>query len=199
MELWEVIRRRRMVRAFDPRPVPRDLVDTVLDAARRAPSAGNTQGWGFLVLDHPVDVSRFWEVNLPGEARGTFRWQGLLDAPVIVVPLADRDAYLERYAEPDKAATGLARAEHWSVPYWWVDTAFATMQLQLAAVDAGLGVLFFGLFGRASAVQEAFEVPERLVPLGAVALGYPAPDEPGRSASRPRRDFDDVIRRGRWG
>jgi nitroreductase len=202
VELTEVIRRRHMVRAFDPRPVGRDVVDELLDLARRAPSAGNTQGWGFLVLDHPLDVRRFWDVNLPGEARERFRWQGLLDAPVLVLPLADREAYLARYGEPDKAATGLADERGWSVPYWLVDTAFATMALQLAAVDAGLGTLFFGLFDRAAAVKAAFEVPDRLDPLGVLALGHPATDDgaaPGRSASRPRRPFDDVVRRGRWG
>ena len=109
MEFAELLRTRRMVRAFDPRPVEREVLDGVLDAARRAPSAGNSQGWDFVVLEGPA-TARFWDVTLPADKRASFRWQQLLDAPVIVLPLANHKAYLDRYAEPDKAATGLAVA-----------------------------------------------------------------------------------------
>ncbi|MCU1346855.1 MAG: putative oxidoreductase, partial [Acidimicrobiia bacterium] len=87
MDFWDVVRARRMVRAFDPRPVDPAVIDQVIDAGRRAPSAGNSQGWSFLVLEGEA-TSRFWDVTLPGDQRGGFRWQKLLDAPVIVLPLA---------------------------------------------------------------------------------------------------------------
>lgn len=197
MEFWEVVRRRRMVRAFDPRPVEAAALDRVLDAARRAPSAGNAQGWAFVVLEG-ADTARFWDVTLTAERRAAFRWQGLLQAPAVVLPLADRRAYLDRYSEPDKAAAGLTTEEAWPVPYWQVDTAFATMLLLLAAEDEGLGALFFGVFRNGEELLRTLGVPAGMDLLGAVALGHPAADEPGRSAGRPRKPLDEIVHRGRW-
>src|SRR5688572_18956209 len=111
-----------MCRDFESRTVDPALVDRLLDAARRAPSAGHTQGVAFLVLDTPTDVARFWDVNLPAERRAAFSFPGLLRAPVIVVPCVSPAAYVTRYAEPDKTRTGLGTAtDAWTVPYWWVD------------------------------------------------------------------------------
>ncbi|MBK9181242.1 MAG: nitroreductase family protein [Acidimicrobiales bacterium] len=199
MEFTSVVRHRRMVRSFDGRPVPAGVLDAVLDAASRAPSAGNSQGYSFLVLDGPEQTTRFWDVTLPPQRRAGFRWQGLLRAPVLVLPLAEPQAYLDRYAEPDKVASGLADEASWPVPYWQIDTAFATMLLLLAAVDEGLGALFFGIFRAEAELLSSLGVPGGVRPIGAVALGWPAPDEPGRSAGRTRRPLDDVVHRGRWG
>ena len=63
MEFSEVVRRRRMVRRYSPEPVDRAVLDRVLRNALRAPSAGYSQGWAFLVLDEPADVERFWKVT----------------------------------------------------------------------------------------------------------------------------------------
>ncbi len=63
------------------------------------------------------------------------------------MPVTDEAAYRARYSEPDKARFGSGVASAWPVPYWLVDTSFATMAILLSAVDAGLGALFFGLNG----------------------------------------------------
>ena len=188
-----------MVRAFEDRPVDPHVVDDLLDLARRAPSAGHTQPWAFVVLEGPEETRRLWDVTLPAERRGSFRWPGLLTAPVVVLPLVSPGAYVARYAEPDKAAAGLgASTDAWPVPYWWVDGGMAVENLLLAATDRGLGALFYGLFGHEAAVLRTFGVPEGWRALGAVALGWPAPDEPGRSAARPRPPLGDVVHRGGW-
>lgn len=193
-----------MVRAFGPDPdapaaVDPAVVDALLDAARRAPSAGNSQATRFLVLDTPEAVAGYWDLTLPAARRGGFAWPGLLVAPVLVVVLVDPGAYVARYAEPDKAATGLgAGPEAWAVPYWWVDGGAAVQNLLLAVVNAGLGACFFGLFAHEPAVLAAHGVPEGWRAVGTVALGHPAPDRPGRSAGRPRPALGTVVRRGRW-
>lgn len=192
----DAIRRRRMVRDFQDRPVPPDTVDRLIDLARRAPSAGNAQPWTFVVLEGE-QTARLWDITLPPERRASFRWQGLLRAPVLVLPLVSADAYLRRYSESDKAKTGLGdRAEAWPVPYWWVDGGMAVHALLVAATDAGLGALFFGLFEDERAVLEALGVPEEWRAPGAVALGWPAPDEPGRSVNRRRPRLDEIVYRG---
>lgn len=202
MELSEVVRRRRMVRSFTDEPIDPAVLHDLLDVARRGPSAGFSQGVDLLVLDDRQAVDRYWAASFPDpDARRRFRWQGLFNAPVLVLPLADKGAYLRRYAEPDKARTGLADEHRWPVPYWDVDAGMATMLLLLAATDAGLGALFFGIFAGEAEVLAAFGVPDALRPVGTVALGHPAPDaaEAGRSsATRPRRPLDDVVHRNHW-
>jgi nitroreductase len=188
-----------MVRAFTADPIDPAVVDGLVDLARRAPSAGNSQGWAFVVLSGSAETARYWDVALPTERRATFRWPGLVAAPVLVVCLVRPEAWVERYAEPDKAATGLGRgAGEWPVPYWWVDGGMAVEHLLLGAVDAGLGACFFGLFAHEPAVLAALGVPEGWRAVGTVALGHPAPDEPGRSSGRARRPLDEVLHHGGW-
>jgi len=189
-----------MTRAFRPDPVPDHLLDELVDLASRAPSAGKTQGWDLLVLTGDA-VQRYWDITLPAERRSTFRWTHLLDAPVVALPFADPQAYVDRYAEPDKARTGLGKgADAWSTPYWTIDGSMAVMTLLLAAEDSGLGALFFGVFDHEAAVREAFGVPEGPQLLGAIALGWPleSSDADGRSAGRVRRSPGEIIHRNGW-
>lgn len=201
MELADTIRRRRMVRAFSPRPVAPDVLERVLRAALSGPSAGNTQALELVVLEGADQTATFWNASLPPEERSSFLWPHLLDAPVLIVLLTRPGAYVERYGEPDKASTGLGGAEAaWPVPYWYVDGGMGALLLLLGAVDEGLGALFFGIFRRKRAVLDALGVPGAVRPIGVVALGHPADalDRPSRSAARGRRPFDDVVHRGRW-
>jgi nitroreductase len=185
-----------MVRSFTGDPVAPDVLDRVLDAARRAPAAGNVQALDLVVLSGPGQTERYWSVTLPQP--GAFRWPGLLAAPVLVVPVTSAEAYAERYAEADKRSTGLGAVDAWPVPYWWVDGGMAVENLLLAAVAEGLGACFFGQFDHERAVLDALGVPEGRRALGTVALGHAAPDAPGRSAARPRRPAGDVVHRGGW-
>ncbi len=199
MEFLDTVRKRRMVRAFAGKPVDPDLVDQLCDMARRAPSAGNSQGTAFLVLDQPESVGRYWDVTLAPHRRLTFRWPGLVDAPVLVLVAVRPGAYTDRYAEADKAATGLGEAtDAWPVPYWWVDAGAAIEHLLLGAVDVGLGACLFGLFDHEAAVASAFAVPDGWRFVATVALGWPRADEPGRSAGRARRPLDEVLHRNNW-
>jgi nitroreductase len=199
MEFEEAVRSRRMVRNFHDTPVATEVVDRLLDLARRGPTAGHSQGVDFIVLEGAEETARFWGVPaIRGYWESVF--PGVLRAPVLVLPIADRDAYLRRYSEPDKAPAGLQAASAWPVPYWLTDTAMATMALLLAAVDEGLGALFFGLFrGTHVEMLERLGVPEGHELIGAVAIGYPADDRPtGSAAIRPRRPLSEVIHRGGW-
>jgi nitroreductase len=199
MTLRDVVVRRRMVRAFTTEPVERQVVDGLLDLARRAPSAGNSQGTAFVVLDTPDAVAGYWDLTLPPDRRATFGWPGLLDAPVLVVVVCSAGTYVDRYAEPDKVATGLGDdAEDWSVPYWFVDAGMAVEHLLLGVTEAGLGACFFSLFDHEAAVLGALGVPAGWRAVGTVALGHPAPDRQGTSAGRPRRPLDEVVHRTRW-
>ena len=195
MEFRETVRRRRMVRSYEPdRPVPREVVDELLSLGVRAPSAGHTQGWRFLVLDDITSREAFWTACSDGPAD---EWlTRMQSAPVLIVVFSDRDAYLDRYAEPDKGWTDRDES-HWPIPYWHVDAGMASMIMLLGAVDEGLAACFFGVPGeRWPAVRSAFAVPDGLTPVGVISLGYPAPDRRSPSLRRGRRPWEDVVAYG---
>ncbi len=198
MEFESVVRRRRMVRSFKDVPVDNAVVDQICDLARRAPTAGNTVGIEFLVLEGN-DTAAYWDVTFSEERRADFAWPGLLRAPVLIVVWADVDAYLRRYREPDKRHTGLGIAtQAWPVPYWFVDGGAAVMTMLLAAEDHGLGAAFFGLFEHEEAVRKRFDVPGDRRAVGTIAIGHRAPDRLSLSARRGRPDLSDVMHRRRW-
>jgi nitroreductase len=196
MELTDAIRQRRMIRTYDPdRAVPREVVDELLGLAVRAPSAGYSQGWRFLVLDDITSRAAFWTATL--DEGPADRWVTRLQtAPVLIICFSDKDAYLDRYAEPDKGWTDRDEA-HWPVPYWHIDTGMAAMLILLAAEDRGLGACFFGVPGHHwDELRAAFDVPGRLTPIGVISLGYPAPDVRSPSLKRGRRPQAAVVAYG---
>jgi nitroreductase len=199
VQLREVVRRRRMVRAYDPdRPVPSDVLFRALDHAIRAPSAGFSQGWDFIVLTDPADRQLFWDTA--AEERPPDSWlAGMRTASALVLCLSDPERYLDRYAEPDKGWTDRDPAR-WAVPYWDVDTGMAALMILLTAVDEGLGACFFGVAGPKQArVLAAFGAPADRRVVGVVSLGYPAPDRLSPSPRRGRRPMSDVVHLGRFG
>jgi nitroreductase len=199
MELTEAIARRHMTRNFTGQPLEGGLVEALLADALRAPSAGNSQGREFVVLEGPKQTDRYWQATTDESWRTTSRrYPGLSQAPVIVLPFADPEAYRDRYTEPDKARPD-GRVVEWVVPYWYVDTAFAVMHLLLGAADRGIGAAFLGNFRGEDELSESLGVPRRFQLLGAVLLGEAAvPDPPSSSANRPRRTLQDSVHHGRW-
>jgi nitroreductase len=199
MEFAEVLKHRRMVRHYLDQPLDPDVVDRILAAGLRAPSAGFSQGYALLALESAEDRSRFWQVtdteqetaSWPAETRA-----GVMRAPLVVVALSCKRAYLDRYAREDKGWADRDESR-WPVPYWDVDAGFAALLMLLTAVDLGLGVLFFGVF-EVDGFRQAFGVPEPYTPVGALAIGHPLPDEPSPSLARGKRALDAVVHRGRW-
>ena len=201
MELQEVLRRRKMVRSFRPDPVPAEVIAGVMASVVHVPSAGFTQGNEFLVLDAPDSVADY--VRLTDDPSDPLPPAALAVLPtVVVLPLSNRAAYLERYSAPDKIEYGLDVAEHWPVPYWDVDAGMASMLILLSAVEAGLGALFTGIFAGERAMLDHFGVPERFRPIGAIHLGYATEVDafaPESSViARRRRGLDELLHFNRW-
>ena len=199
MEFSEVVRHRRMVREFAQRPVPREVLERILDTARRGPSAGFSQGFEFVVLDEPSLVKEFWTSTAHPDFHDPDARDDVL-APVIVLPLSHAQTYLDRYSQPDKAPFGLQAAEAWPVPFWTVDTGMAVMLMLLAAVDAGLGGWYFGIAYGQDELMRRLGVPGGYEPIGAVALGYPHEDEEpsGSWRTRRRRPLDELVHWNGW-
>jgi nitroreductase len=185
-----------MVRSYDEeRPVPPEVVERLVHAALRAPSAGFSQGWGFLVLDTPDDVARFVEVVTPEDEPEAW-FAANVRAPLIIVPHSNKGAYLERYAQADKGRSDRSES-WWPSPYWDIDAGFASLLVLLTAVDEGLGACFFGIpVERIGPYREAFGVPDEFHPIGAISVGYS--DEAPRDFETHRKPVDEVVHRGRW-
>jgi len=208
MELDEILRHRHMVRHYTAAPVPADVLERVLRAALRGPSAGFSQGLDLLVLQGHEETGRLFEqTSDPGFWSDPGPLAGLLAAPVIVLPLADPGAYQSRYGEPDKRRSGLAgiAPEDWPVPYWLVDASFAVMLFLLAATSEGLGALFFRLHRDPAPFLSARGVPDGRQVIGALALGYEDPSGRGGSlvadgstGRRPRRPTSEAVHNSRW-
>lgn len=198
MEFADVVTRRRMVRNYTDEPVDPAVVDRILTAGLHAPSAGFSQGWAFLLLDTPEGVARFWAASTP-PGEGTDSWSaGLRRAPVLIVPLSSKAAYLDRYAEPDKGWTDRDESR-WPAPYWDIDTGMAALLMLLTVVDEGLGACFFGIPPeQVGGFRAEFGVPDDHKPIGVISIGHRAEDRKSPSLRRGRRDLDTVVHRGGW-
>src|SRR3954463_8563772 len=200
MEFADVVRRRKMVRNYTDEPVDPAVVDRALDNAVRAPSAGFSQGWGFLVLDTPGDVRRYWAATADDLDRPDEWLAGMMRAPVVIVPCSSKAAYLGRYAEADKGWTDRDEAR-WPVPFWHMDAAMASLLILQTAVDAGLGACFFGIpVEKDAQVRTELGIDPEFGPVGVTPLGHRAGDtgSAGSPARRSRRGLDDVVHRGHW-
>jgi nitroreductase len=203
MEFQDVVRRRRMIRNYAETPVAPAIVERAIRNATRAPSAGFSQGWAFLVLDTPADVRRWWAATTdPDQLAQPDDWlSGMMRAPVVIVPCSSKRAYLQRYAERDKGWVDEDEAR-WPMPFWHMDAAMASLLILQTAVDEGLGSCFFGIPpDKDAAVRTEFAIPEAFDPVGVITLGHRVPDpgNAGSPARRARRPLDDVLHRGSWG
>ena len=193
--------RRRSCRSFLDCKPPEGLILELIDKARRTPTAGNSQVVEFLILDDESSVDDFWEVSFSGKDKSNFPFPGLLRAPVLIIPFGVPSMYIERYKEDDKNYTNLGEdTREWKVPYWLTDAAFATMALQLLAIENRLETCFIGLFDREKRIKENFSVPQNYEALGVLILGYPDVEESavGGSQKRKRRPLSEVVHRGSW-
>lgn len=196
MEFSEVVRKRRMVRNFADEPVDLAVVEKMLDLARRAPSAGFTQGQSFVLITDPQ--TRLQAAELCGETSydemGFGRW--ISKAPVMVVPCTREDAYHERYQESDKVDQD-GKEIIWPVPFWFMDIGCSVMTLLLAVVDEGLAAGFAGC-PRMDDLRQLLGIPADVTPVGVIPIGHPAPDKRSPSLKRGRKPKPQVIHYEKW-
>lgn len=197
MEFREVLKRRRMVRAYEPRPVPRETLERVVGTIRRAPSAGFSQGQRLVVVTEPERRRAIAEAV--GEEyyveQGFASW--ISGAAALVVVCTREEDYHDRYRQPDKLQED--EEIEWPVPYWYVDAGAAAMLVLLAAIDEGLAAGVFGIPAeRMESMRELLRLPNDVAIVEVITLGYPAADTASDRLSsrgtRPRRPLDESVR-----
>jgi nicotinate-nucleotide--dimethylbenzimidazole phosphoribosyltransferase len=200
---YEIVAARRDIRRFRPDPVDEVILDRVLTAAHRAPSVGHSQPWRFIVVTEAgtreraarmADEQRLKQARqlAPESARRLLDLQleGIREAPYGVVVACDRRT---------PAAGVLGRATFPDADLW--SCACAIENLWLAARAEGLGVGWVTLFDP-DELSDLLELPEGVVTLGWLCLGWPdeRPPAPGleRAGWSRRQPLADVVRRERW-
>ncbi|HEX7033250.1 MAG TPA: nitroreductase family protein [Nitrososphaera sp.] len=175
MELDQVIRRRKMIRKYQKRDVPEQLIDKLIDNASRAPSAGHTQVQEFIIVK---DMETKRKLRL-----ASVNQEHVEQAPVLIVVCSNTSRSVGRY--------GRRGIEFYSV----VDGAFASMLILLTATNEGLGAGFVAAFDD-DKVSEILGLPEdgSVRPVGIIAIGYP--DEEPSGLGRIARDR--IVHWERW-
>jgi len=168
MEVFEAIRTRRSIRSYANKPVEKDKLLKVLEAARLSPSAGNRQPWRFIVVTDPkIKVSL-----RPPHRRGV-----VLSAPVVIVGCALPN---ESFPEAE---------------FWKIDVSIALQNLVLAAWEEGLGTCWMGVFHEEDEIKKALDTPKDVRVVAMVALGYPAEKKDPVS---DRKQLEEIIGYDHW-
>jgi nitroreductase len=204
MDFEEVVRRRRSIRSYGPEPVEQAVLDRILDAATRGPTAGYSQGQSYVVVTDPAMIQRLMaemdrqEQALLGiAAAGSESEPPAFGAPVLVVACTNEADYHRRYQRPDKVLPDGSEIP-WPVPYWYVDIGCGIMLMLLAAVNEGLAACLIGVPFDVAPWREILRMPAEVMPVGTVLIGQRAADEEKRDLRSRRRPQEEYVHRERW-
>ncbi|MDX9787896.1 MAG: nitroreductase family protein [Desulfobacterales bacterium] len=200
MELMQAIRERRSVRQFLDKPVEKDKIQRILEAAHSAPSASNYKFWYFIVVQNQKKKELFsecfYDEVIKYKKTLNETWQQRLDhfstdfvikVPVLIVVCADPNK--TKQGEPGKGQHILS-------------TCMAIQNLMLAAHGEGLGTVWITRYNKEK-VRKIFDIPFSVVPLGVIPLGYPEhiPEKSAFSIAGwvPDESLDDHVYIEKWG
>ncbi len=163
METFDCIESRRSVRKYDKKDVPDEMIAEILTGGTYAPSAGNMQEWEFIVVKDKEKKRKLSEASL--------RQSQLIEAPVVIVVLANLEKIGEKYKERGKQVYALQ------------DTAACVQNMLLVAHDLDLGACWIGAFDE-DEVGNIVEIPDKFRVTGMVTVGFPIPYEQQQKVNR---------------
>ena len=197
MDLFEAMDSNRAMRRLKPDPVPRELIERLVHAATRAPSAGNSQLWGFVAVTDRGDMAFLAEVVQRRLAERSWPEGGDRQARMMRAV-----RYLiERFAETPAVILCCVRdaypsAESPNPQFMWSTIYPAAQNLLLAARGLGLGAAMTTFhLGAEDAIRRRFGIPDDVRVGATIPVGYPQ----GRFGPLGRRPLAEVLHWGRWG
>jgi nitroreductase len=195
VELRDILRRRRMVRTYEPEPVPREAIERIVASVRRAPSAGFSQGQRLVVVTEEERRRRLAELI------GEESWVGV--APVLIVVCLREDDYHDRYRAADKLALTGGTEVEWPIPFWYFDAGAAAMLILLGAIDEGYAAGLFGVpVEDLSAFRQELGLPDDVEIACCITVGKPADDSEwdakSSRMSQRRRPLEESVHWERW-
>ena len=192
-----------MVRSYTDEPVDRAALERIARAARRAPSAGYSQGQALVIVTDDETRQRIAEAMGEPEAVAAGHAPWVSVAPAHIVITVDEELYHARYNKADKLAVTGGREVVWPVPYWYVDAGATLMLVLLAAIEEGLAAGLCGHPDQHERLAAILGLPPTAVPIGVITIGHAAAEPAGAPVSsaltQRRRPAADVIHWQRWG
>ena len=175
METFEAIHSRRSIRQYKDTPVPDEVLNKVLEAARWAPSWANTQCVRYVIVRNAETKLKLAEAL----ARGNPATEAIKTAPLVIVACAEmkKAGYYKGNASTEKG------------DWYMFDTGIAMQNLALAAHALGLGTVHAGYITDYKKVKEALELPEGVEVVEMTPLGYPA----AVGNAPPRKDLAEIV------
>jgi nitroreductase len=169
MTFLELVSKRESTRRYLPEPVPRELIEKCLEAARLAPSACNSQPWSFIVVEDEEKKNQIARATKTSLIKMN-TW--VSTAPVVIVVITERSRYAARMG-------GALRG----VQYSLIDVGIACDHLTLQATELGLGTCWLGWFNEKK-IKKILDLPKATHIDVVLSLGYPHPDAPPRVKNR---------------
>ena len=169
MDLFETIATRRSIRRYQERPVEKEKLSRVLEAARLAPSADNRQEWRFVVIQEKETIEKLGDV--------VYGQKFVAKAPVIIACCAVRSEYILKCGHPAYA----------------IDIGIAGDHITLAATALGLGTCWIGDF-QEDQVKKILNIPDSVRVVELLTLGYPD----SKPSPRPRKDLNEIVYYEKW-
>lgn len=169
MDFLELVTKRKSIRGYEERDVPKELINRVLECARMAPSAKNIQPWHFVVI---TDEKKRLQL------KEAYPREWFFNAPVIICICGVEKEAWSRYDGKS---------------YFDVDLAIAFDHLTLAATEAGLGTCWIGAF-KPNIVKEALNLPDNITPLALTPLGFPK----DAGVEKRRKRLDEIVHWDHW-
>jgi nitroreductase len=175
MNFTELVKQRVSIRKYISKPVPRELIDRCLEAARLAPSASNSQPWSFIVVDDESKKNEIVKKSMSGIYSSN---KFVATAPVIIAAITEQSSYITRLG-------GMLR----HVKYNLIDIGIACEHLVLQAAELGLGTCWLGWFDE-KALKQVLDLPKAIRVDVLICLGYP--DETVSPRKRSRKALDEI-------
>ncbi len=185
MDVMQAIRERRSVRKYRPEPVTEEALNTILEAARWAPSWTNSQCWRLILVQDRETKSKLAETlrsRKPGGKNSAT--EAVREAPVVIVACAERGLSGCYKSENKQSIPATDKGEWW----FMFDVGLALQNVTLAAHALGLGTVHVGLFD-ASEVARILGVPDNITVVELMPLGWPDEEPP----TRPRKEISEFV------
>ncbi|MBM3295589.1 MAG: hypothetical protein FJY82_13870 [Candidatus Aminicenantes bacterium] len=173
--LMKLVRERRSIRRYLPKPVEREKILACLEAARLAPSAENAQTWRFVVIDDPELKARYAKEAFSGIYAYT---KFAAEAPVLVLLLAKLDFLANRLGRQVQG-----------IPFFLLDAGISGEHFVLRAEELGIGTCWIGWF-HVRKTRKFFKIPRRYKIVSLIAMGY---YEKKPSRERPRKPLEEIA------
>jgi nitroreductase len=180
MTFDEIVAARHSVRGFESKPVPREHIAAMAEAARWAPNACNSQTWRFIAVTDPAVMKRLCTEGM----RAVVNNKWMREAPLIIVGCSCLDLFVNKLGSRISG-----------IDYYMIDFGIAMEHIVLKATELGLGTCWVGWFNDQK-VKEILEIPPKVRAMALLAIGY---SKEKKVAKRTRKPLEKILFDNTWG